>query len=226
MNMSVRSAALLFLTCLIGCGTTPMPTETAAAQPKPVADAPQPALEPGSVLALATFGNGCFWCTEAVFQQLKGVKSVTSGYSGGTVKNPTYEQVSSKKTGHAEVIQIAYDPAVVSFQVLLEAFWKTHDPTTLNRQGHDVGPQYRSAIFFHTEEQRKLAEEYKRKLDDAKVFPRPIVTEITPFSEFYKAEREHQNFFVDNPNHPYSHAVIRPKLEKYREVFKDNLKSQ
>ena len=218
MTTLLRSIAILHLVAFAGCGTTPTPANPPVDQPKPIAGSPPPGL------AFATFGNGCFWCTEAVFQQLKGVKTVTSGYSGGTVKNPTYEQVCSKTTGHAEVIQIAYDPKVVSFELLLEVFWKTHDPTTVDRQGHDVGPQYRSAIFYHTEEQRKLAAEYKKKLDDAKVFPKPIVTEITPFSEFFKAENHHQNYFAENPDQGYCHAIIRPKLKKFQEVFKDKLK--
>lgn len=150
-------------------------------------------------LQFATFGGGCFWCTEAVFQQLKGVKTVVSGYSGGTVKDPTYDQVCTGKTGHAEVIHITYDPKLVTFPDLLEVFWKTHDPTTLNRQGADVGTQYRSAVFYHTPEQKKEAEEYKKKIDAAGVFDKPIVTEITAFDVFYPAEKYHQNYFVNNP---------------------------
>jgi peptide-methionine (S)-S-oxide reductase len=173
----------------------------------------------------ATFGNGCFWCTEAVFQQLKGVSSVVSGYSGGTVKNPTYEQVCRGTTGHAEVIQVTYDPKVITFPELLEVFWKTHDPTTLNRQGPDEGTQYRSAIFYHNPEQKELAEKYKKKLDESGAFSAPIVTEITAFSEFYPAEGYHQNYFVTNPNQPYCRAIIRPKVEKFEKVFKDKLRT-
>ena len=173
---------------------------------------------------LATFGNGCFWCTEAVFQQLKGVEKVVSGYTGGQVKNPTYKEVCSGTTGHAEVVQITYDPKVLSFATLLEAFWRTHDPTTLNRQGNDVGTQYRSAVFYHTPRQKELAELYKAKLDEAKVFPRPIVTEIVPAAEFYPAEDYHQNFFNDNPGQPYCRAVIPPKLDKLKKVFADKLR--
>jgi peptide-methionine (S)-S-oxide reductase len=175
-------------------------------------------------MAVATFGNGCFWCTEAVFEELKGVQSATSGYSGGHVKNPAYREVGTGRTGHAEVLQIIYDPKVVSFEKLLEVFWQTHDPTTLNRQGADVGTQYRSAIFYHTEEQRKLAAEYKQKLDAAKAFDGPIVTEITPFSNFYVAEDYHQEYFKLNGDAPYCQFVVRPKVEKFRKVFAADLK--
>ena len=174
----------------------------------------------------ATFGSGCFWCTEAVFQRLKGVEKVTSGYSGGTVNNPTYEQVCSGNTGHAEVTQIQYDPSQISYEELLEVFWKTHDPTTLNQQGNDYGTQYRSAVFYHNDEQRRLAEEYKKKLDAAKIWDDPIVTEITPFTNFYPAEKYHQNYFNNNPNQPYCSYVIRPKVKKLEEVFKDKLVSK
>lgn len=183
-----------------------------------------PVETPPGKLEVATFGNGCFWCTEAVFQQLEGVVKVESGYSGGQVKNPTYKQVCTGTTGHAEVIQITYDPEKISFEELLEVFWKTHDPTTLNRQGADVGTQYRSAVFYHTDEQRRLAEEYKKKLDASGAFPRPIVTEITRFTEFYKAEDYHQNYYKENGEQPYCQIVIRPKLEKFEQVFAKKLK--
>ena len=172
---------------------------------------------------LATFGSGCFWCTEAVFDQLKGVKSVVSGYSGGRLENPTYEQVCGGLTGHAEVIQVTYDPAEISFADLLRVFWETHDPTTPNRQGHDVGTQYRSAVFYHNEAQRKLAEEYKKQLDAAGTFGEPIVTEIAPFAKFYPAEKYHQNYFAQNPGQRYCEYVIRPKVEKFRKEFADLL---
>lgn len=180
----------------------------------------KPVGPPAAGHQLATLGNGCFWCTEAVFQQVNGVQSVMSGYSGGSVKDPTYKAVCTGRTGHAEVIQITYDPAVVSFAEILEVFWKTHDPTTLNRQGADVGTQYRSAVFYHTDEQKQTAEQHKQKLDAAKVFDRPIVTEIVPFTAFYPAEAEHQNFFLDNPLHPYC-PVIHRKLEKLEKVLKE-----
>jgi peptide-methionine (S)-S-oxide reductase len=175
-------------------------------------------------MELATFGSGCFWCTEAVFQRLKGVESVVSGYSGGDVENPTYYEVCAGTTGHAEVVQVAYDPDVVSYAELLEVFWKLHDPTTLNRQGNDIGTQYRSAIFYHTDEQRELAGHYKRKLDESGIYSRPIVTEIAPFAKFYPAEKYHQNFFQANGSHRYCRAVIAPKMEKLEEVFRDQLK--
>jgi peptide-methionine (S)-S-oxide reductase len=174
----------------------------------------------------ATFGNGCFWCTEAVFQQLEGVKKVTSGYSGGHVPNPTYEQVCAKNTGHAEALQIVYDPSVISFDELLEVFWKTHDPTTLNRQGNDVGPQYRSVIFYHNDTQKEKAEAYKAQLDKSGAWPDPIVTAIEPFKNFYPAEDYHQNYYKLNGKAPYCQYVIRPKLEKFEKVFKDKLKKQ
>ncbi len=174
----------------------------------------------------ATFGSGCFWCTEAVFQRLKGVESVVSGYAGGFVENPTYQEVCGGETGHAEAIQVTYDPSLVSYDELLEVFWKTHDPTTLNQQGNDHGTQYRSAVFYHTEEQGKLAEAYKKKLDAAKIWDRPIVTEITPFTNFYPAEPYHQNFYNNNPNQPYCTYIIRPKMKKLEEVFRDKLVSK
>jgi peptide-methionine (S)-S-oxide reductase len=167
----------------------------------------------------ATFGSGCFWCTEAVFQQLRGVHSVQSGYSGGHTADPTYEQVYSGRTGHAEVIQITYDPSVISFDELLKVFWQTHDPTTPNRQGHDVGTQYRSAIFYHNDDQRRIAEAYKEQLDASGKFGAPIVTEITPFKNFYPAEGYHQNYFNLNPEQSYCVAVIGPKVEKFKKQF-------
>ena len=154
-------------------------------------------------LETATFGTGCFWCTEAVFDQLKGVHSVTSGYSGGNLSNPTYDQVCGGLTGHAEVVQIIYDPALISYADLLEVFWQTHDPTTLNRQGNDVGTQYRSAIFYHDDSQRKLAEHFRKNLNESGAFRSPVVTEITAYKNFYPAEKYHQDYFALNPNQPY-----------------------
>lgn len=198
---------------------TPMPNDL----PTLTADEIGPEPAPPGATETATFGTGCFWCTEAVFQQIRGVKKVVSGYTGGPRPNPTYEQVCTGATGHAEAIQITYDPAVVSYPELLEVFWRSHDPTTLNRQGADVGTQYRSVIFYHTERQRELAERYKRKVDEAGVFASPIVTEITPAATFYPAEAYHQNFFNDNPRQPYCRAVVGPKVEKLRQVFKGRL---
>jgi len=180
----------------------------------------------GTKMETATFGGGCFWCVEAVFLELKGVKSVKSGYMGGKIDNPTYEQVCTGTTGHAEVIQIEFDPDVVSFDVLLQVFWKTHDPTTLNRQGNDRGTQYRSAVFYHNDEQKKKARDYKVKLNEVKAYPDPIVTEITQASKFYVAEDYHQNFYDRNPNQSYCRALIPPKLEKLRRVFGDKLKEK
>jgi len=172
----------------------------------------------------ATFGAGCFWCVEAVFQQLKGVISVSSGYAGGKIKNPTYREVCSGLTGHAEVCRIVYDPTIIAFDELLEAFWSSHDPTTLNRQGADRGTQYRSVIFYHNENQKILAENYKLKLNQEKAFDNPVVTEISPSADFYPAEDYHQDYYNNNTDAPYCTMVIGPKLEKFRKVFKEKLK--
>ncbi len=172
----------------------------------------------------ATFGTGCFWCTEAIFQKLNGVKSVVSGYSGGTVENPSYNEVCTGNTGHAEVCQIVYDPAVISYKELLKVFWSVHDPTTLNRQGADVGTQYRSVIFYHNNRQKELALKYKNELNKAGVFPNPIVTEISPYTNFYEAENYHQDYYARNKSQPYCSFVITPKLKKFEKVFKDKIK--
>ena len=172
----------------------------------------------------ATFGNGCFWCTEAIFQQVEGVIKVESGYSGGHVDNPTYRQVGTGTTGHAECLNIVFDPAKVTFDELLEIFWQTHDPTTPDRQGNDVGPQYRSVIFYHDEQQKTVAEKYMQELNKSGAFNDPIVTTFEPFTKFYKAENYHQNYYAENGSEPYCQFVIRPKLDKFRKVFKDKLK--
>ena len=177
-------------------------------------------------LAKATFAGGCFWCTEAVYAELKGVTGVTSGYIGGRIPNPTYKQVCGGQTGHAEAIEIEYDPQVVPFEKLLEVFFATHDPTTLNQQGADVGTQYRSGVFYHDAEQKKIAEEVIAKLDAARVFPGKIVTEVTEASTFYPAEDYHQDYFANNPFQPYCQAVAAPKVAKVRKVFKDLVKEQ
>jgi len=174
-------------------------------------------------LEQATFGSGCFWCTEAVFDELRGVHAAVSGYSGGKKENPTYEQICTGFTGHAEVIQVDFDPQVISFAELLEVFWQTHDPTTLNRQGADSGTQYRSVVFYHSAEQQRLAEEYKEKLDKSGAFSNPIVTEISPITKFYPAEDYHQAYFELNGRQPYCRAVIQPKLDKFRKAFADKL---
>ncbi|HRI46679.1 MAG TPA: peptide-methionine (S)-S-oxide reductase MsrA [Ignavibacteriaceae bacterium] len=175
-------------------------------------------------LTKATFGSGCFWCTEAIFENVNGVMDVVSGYSGGKVFNPTYEQVCSGTTGHAEVVQLTYDSAVVSYDELLEIFWKTHDPTTLNRQGADIGTQYRSVIFYHNDEQKEKAKYYRDKLNKEGIWNNPIVTEISPIENFFEAEKYHQNYYENNPNQGYCSFVITPKLEKFKKIFKDKLK--
>jgi peptide-methionine (S)-S-oxide reductase len=179
---------------------------------------------PATGIDIATFGGGCFWCVEAQFQLLKGVVKVESGYSGGHVKNPSYREVCEGTTGHAEVTQVYYDPKQISYTELLEAFWQAHDPTTLNRQGNDVGTQYRSAIFYHNAEQKNLAETYKKKLESSGAFNGPIVTEISSFSVFYKAENYHQDYFELNGNEPYCQYVISPKVDKFKNVFQEKLK--
>ncbi|MEP5613015.1 MAG: peptide-methionine (S)-S-oxide reductase MsrA [Cyclobacteriaceae bacterium] len=172
----------------------------------------------------ATFGLGCFWCSEAVFQRLRGVISAESGYSGGSVENPSYEAVCTGTTGHAEVIRIAFDTDEVSYEELLEVFWKTHDPTTLNKQGNDVGTQYRSAIFYHDDRQRELAEVYLKKLTEEKIWPDPIVTEISPLENYYPAGDYHNDYFNKNGNQPYCSFVVAPKVKKFKEVFASKLK--
>lgn len=175
-------------------------------------------------LQIATFGGGCFWCTEAIFQKINGVTKVQSGYSGGDVENPSYEEVSTGNTGHAEVVQIEFDESIVTHDKLLEVLFKLHDPTTKNRQGNDVGPQYRSVIFYHNDAQKKQAENTKKKLENKKLYSNPIVTEILPFKNFYPAEDYHQNYYNDNQNQPYCTAIIDPKLKKLFKKFSKDLK--
>jgi len=172
----------------------------------------------------ATLGGGCFWCLEAVFEELKGVKKIESGYAGGTVPSPTYELVCGGRTGHAEVVQVTFDPAVLSFRNLLDVFFATHDPTTRNRQGADVGTQYRSVIFYHTPEQQRIAEERIAALNAAKIWDAPIVTEVVPLETFYRAEGYHQGYFRQNPGQGYCQAVIAPKVAKFRKQFVDVLR--
>jgi peptide-methionine (S)-S-oxide reductase len=178
----------------------------------------------GKELEKATLGGGCFWCTEAVYLELKGVVNVMPGYSGGHVKNPSYKEVCNETTGHAEVVQITFDPTIVSYTEILEVFFVTHDPTTLNRQGNDVGTQYRSAIFYHSEQQKQIAQEIIQSLEKEKVYKNPIVTEVTKFDVFYLAEDYHINYFARNKNQPYCQFVVAPKVEKFRKVFKEKLK--
>ncbi len=178
-----------------------------------------------NVYEVITLGAGCFWCVEAVFQRLVGVIDVKSGYSGGDVTKPTYAEVKSGKTGHAEVVQIRYDPGKLPFSKLLEVFFMTHDPTTLNRQGADIGSQYRSAVFYHNSEQKKIAEEIRSMLNNEGIWTDPIVTEITPYSDFYPAEDYHQEYFSNNPDQPYCRVVITPKVQKFEDLFRDYLKN-
>lgn len=221
----IRTLFMLSVGCLFG-----LTVGCSGREPEPTKRAPIAASKPGQDktmnLETATFGAGCFWCVEAVFQLLDGVESVKSGYMGGDVDNPTYEQVCTGTTGHAEVIQIQFDPERIAFKDLLEVFWKTHDPTTLNRQGADKGTQYRSAVFFHNDQQKELAEKYKSRLNEEKAFPNPIVTEVTAASTMYTAEDKHQNYFNENQGNRYCQAVIPPKLEKLRKVFGDKLKAE
>ncbi|MEM7106577.1 MAG: peptide-methionine (S)-S-oxide reductase MsrA [Bacteroidota bacterium] len=172
----------------------------------------------------ATLGAGCFWCIEAVFQSIAGVGEVVSGYTGGRIENPTYREICTGKTGHAEVAQITFNPSIISFSELLEIFWSSHDPTTLNRQGADVGTQYRSAIFYHNDEQKKVAEQSKKALDASHAFDDPVVTEITPLGTFYEAEDYHQNYFNSNSEQPYCQFVVKPKVDKIKRVFAGKLK--
>jgi len=178
----------------------------------------------GQNLEKATLGGGCFWCTEAVYLELKGVTDVKPGYSGGHIKNPSYRQVVEGNTGHAEVVQITFDPEIVSFSEILEVFFLTHNPTTLNRQGNDVGPQYRSAVFYHSEEQKQVAEKIIQLFEKEKVYDDPIVTEVSAFDTFYIAEDYHINYYARNKNQGYCQFIIAPKLKKFRKVFKEKLK--
>ena len=212
---------LLLVAMVAGCSL-----QAAHGEEQPAANPVTKNDKPREKMEQATFGGGCFWCTEAVFLELEGVEKVTSGYSGGFVENPTYQQVCSGRTGHAEVIQIEYDPAKVSFAELLEVHFKTHDPTTLNRQGNDIGPQYRSAVFYHNKEQKELSEQAITELNKERAYRRPIVTEVTEFQKFWPAEDYHQNYLAENPNQPYCRAVVQPKVNKFRKVFKDKLKKE
>ena len=175
---------------------------------------------------IATLAGGCFWCTEAIFKRLRGVKSVLPGYAGGSVENPTYAQVCTGTTGHAEAIQIEFDPTEIPFETILDVFWHTHDPTTLNRQGSDVGPQYRSAIFYHNEKQREVAERSKRVLAEEGMYKDPIVTELAPFTSFYVAEDYHKNYFDQNRDRPYCDFVISPKIRELLEKYRDRVKEE
>jgi peptide-methionine (S)-S-oxide reductase len=209
----VLSVVFGIATCIISCAQQERPTTKLTAN-----------TNMNTNTDTATLGAGCFWCVEAVFQQLDGVLKVYSGYTGGHVPNPTYEQVCDKKTGHVEVCQVVFDPTKITYEEVLEVFWKTHDPTTPDQQGADVGPQYRSAVFYNNEEQKKSAEEIKTALQQSGAWSKPIVTTIEPLKEFYMAENYHQDYYNANPDQMYCRYVIRPKMEKFEKVFKDKLK--
>jgi peptide-methionine (S)-S-oxide reductase len=217
----LTSCLLIGLNTLLSCANPSTPNKDMTTTTPNLGSA---STNPNLKTDTATFGNGCFWCTEAIFQQLNGVVKVTSGYSGGHVANPTYEEVCAKKTGHAEALQIVFNPAIITFDELLEAFWQTHDPTTLNRQGNDVGPQYRSVIFYHNSLQQQRAGYFMQELEKNKAFNAPIVTAIEPFTNFFAAENYHQNYYNTHGNEPYCNFVIRPKLEKFEKAFKNKLR--
>jgi len=223
---SVAILAVILLNAACGRGTASSTSNTAPQTDMGVSKKVMGDKVVESGLKLATFGAGCFWCVEAIFQRLEGVQKVVSGYSGGSLENPTYEQVCTGTTGHAEVCQITYDPEKISYDELLEIFWKTHDPTTRSRQGNDVGTQYRSVIFYHDEEQKRLAESYKAKLEAAHIWSGPIVTEIAPFRRFWPAESYHQDYYNNNSGKDYCTFVITPKVEKFEKIFKARLKQK
>lgn len=213
-NLKYNLAVTLFTAIFFsGCGQTPVSKQKNIMESK----------TNSGIIDTATFGAGCFWCVEAVFQRLNGVTKVESGYSGGNIKNPAYREVCNGTTGHAEVCRITFDKTKIGFKDLLEVFWKVHDPTTLNQQGNDHGTQYRSVVFYHNEEQKLLAEKYKAELNKSGAWDNPVITEISPYINFYAAEDYHQNYFNQNGNEPYCKFVIQPKVEKFEKVFKDKL---
>lgn len=216
--------ALLVLMAVGGCGKMKGAGMTGTSSQQDAAYEAEKRAASAAGTQKATFGTGCFWCTEAIFAELNGVSGVISGYTGGQTENPSYREVCNGTTGHAEVVQISFDPTVISFEELLEVFWQTHDPTTLNRQGGDTGTQYRSAIFYHNDEQQKLAQHFKERLDKSGAFRSPIVTEITKFEKLYAAEGYHQNYNDFHSSEQYCQAVIAPKLDKFRQAFADKLK--
>lgn len=218
-NIKLFALTGLLLFGLQACGQSLDKEEAAANQ-----ELPQTDLEVPEGLEVATFGGGCFWCVEAVYEQVQGVEKVVSGYAGGHVVNPSYSAICTGKTGHAEVAQIYFNPKQVSYADLLEIFWRTHNPTTLNQQGNDFGPQYRSAIFYHDESQKDIAQKSLEAAKEAELWPDPIVTEVTAFSNFYEAEEKHQDFYAENPNYGYCIGVIRPKMEKFYKLFGDKIK--
>jgi len=215
--IALRTSIFLVFCTLESCAFAP------EINPKPM-DTNASEIRDNCTFETATFGAGCFWCVEAMFESLNGVKSAVSGYSGGHTKSPSYKDVCSGNTGHAEVIQVTYDPTVITYDQLLEAFFLAHDPTQLNRQGADIGTQYRSVIYFHDSVQEQSARSFKDRLNASGAFASPLVTEISVFTVFYPAEDYHQEYFANNPNQPYCSAVVGPKLDKFRKVFKDKLK--
>ena len=219
----MKTTLLLFTLVLLGLVTGASYAQSTKKQTKTMNSEPT---STAAGLETATFGTGCFWCTEAVFESLDGVYNVVSGYSGGQVPNPSYRAVCEGTTGHAECVQLNYDPAKISYAELLAAFFRSHDPTTLNRQGNDVGTQYRSVIFYHNDQQKQLAEQVKSELDESGAFGKPIVTEITRAETFYRAEDYHQNYFANNPEQGYCAFVVAPKLDKFKKVFKDKLRKE
>lgn len=216
--------AVTFVSAIFFMGACGQNNQTSVKNMETKSEGVKPVTGSGTNIDTATLGAGCFWCVEAVFQRLEGVLTVESGYSGGSIKNPAYREVCNGTTGHAEVARITYDKSKLSFDELLEVFWKTHDPTTLNYQGNDHGTQYRSVIFYHNEEQKKLAEKYKAEINASGAYPNPIVTEISPAKEFYKAEEYHQNYFNQNGEEGYCKYVIQPKVEKFEKIFKSKMK--
>jgi len=214
--MRLLLVTLFAATCLTACSQTPNTKSNNKAKPM--------TSNPNAKLETIYLGEGCFWCTEAFFQRINGVISVESGYGGGFVENPTYEQVCDKNTGHVELAKVVFDTTIVSFDEILEIFWKTHDPTTLDQQGNDIGPQYKSVVYYVTETQKQVAQKYKEALDKSGAFSAPIVTTIEPFKNYYPAENYHQNYYNSNTNQGYCRFVIAPKLEKFEKVFKDKLK--
>jgi peptide-methionine (S)-S-oxide reductase len=217
--LAALAASMLLAAGLVSCDRRQVPPENPVPAP-----APPPPPGPTAETRLATFGGGCFWCVEALFERLEGVVSVESGYAGGSLEKPTYKQVCRGDTGHAEVVQVRYDPAKVTYEALLEVFFKTHDPTTPNRQGADEGTQYRSIVLYHDEEQRRVAESVKRDLDASGAFDAPIVTQIVPYDGFWRAEDYHQGYYDANASQPYCQTVIAPKVKKLEKVFRDRLK--
>lgn len=223
--MSQKLILLLSFLSVSGCAQNKKIDNSIVMNNKPAPDLPKTQLNTPAGMETIVLGGGCFWCTEAVFQDLNGVTNVQSGYSGGHQPNPGYKEVCGGNTGHAEVIKITYDPKIINTSEILDVFWQVHDPTTLNRQGADVGTQYRSAIFYTNEEQHSEAEKLKKELDANGVFSSPIVTELTPFTNFYPAEDYHNNYYNQNGEQPYCRLVVKPKVDKFRKVFKDKLKA-